>query len=74
MSECTHKTLDDHSVKLRPGLRQWRCSHCERDFFWGPDASYFGAIECLTCSRQPIDVVACSAKCHKALSIKRSTP
>lgn len=60
---CSHKTLNDHSVKLEHGPRIWRCSACGNRGAWGPTWSYLGNIECGNCWMAQIDQVACSPKC-----------
>lgn len=56
---CTHPTIETHK---KDGA--WICSWCTAVFKWGPEASYFGSMECRKCGRAAIAKVFCSTLCR----------
>lgn len=63
--DCTHKTIDDHSVGVTHKHTLWICSVCKRQFRWEEGvSSYFGNMECLKCGTASIDAVCCSPACQ----------
>jgi len=63
MDECTHDTMDDHSVLSHAGIRFWTCSVCGSCKTWDDGHEYLGSIECKKCWRASIDRVTCSDEC-----------